>query len=447
VETPNFDVFQWKGKTHHRSSGFHINLMEKMKTSGSQAPTGARSATVPAVRMNALTALQLCLCLLAIWISTCAADEVADSNVTSNVVSPSDWKAAIGRSTWHLLHSVAAKYPDTPSDTEKHSVVELFSSLQGLYPCEICRLHLAENLRAVPPLQDHINSRSELSLWVCQLHNVVNRELHKPVFNCSLEALDELYLANCGGCGLLDQGRSKSSKDASTVVSSSADGLKVFPSQGLFVPVPTSGRQQTGVCASFLNQSNVNEWIQGNSSTVSLVSGSVTVIFFMSQTCHVCHDVAPKLNKLYRTFRHRGLNLIAVHASPKGYQSTPQDKDGLRQFILEEQLEFPIVDVHAKVGKQPVLSDGTPDWEAAGTSKVKKNSFFRKIFSNQPEYYVPIATVWKDCSPIIQDPVSGYDIMGLYDTIELNAEQLLWTEKSKRKRRVTSSRGSESNEL
>jgi thiol-disulfide isomerase/thioredoxin len=380
------------------------------------------------------------LLLVAAYATVCVCgtpDEGVISAADENkATSPKEWKAAIGRSTWHLLHSMAAKYPETPTSEHKQAIVNFVKTLEHLYPCDVCRHHLSDNLKRISPLVDSVGDRNVLSVWACQLHNIVNEDLNKPLFNCSIDELDELYLVNCGGCG------STGSQKQAAVPDSTP---KEFPTGGLFVPIPNanSNKQQSGNCGNYLETTGVNEWIQGNSSSVSLTSGASTVLFFMSQSCHVCHDVAPKLNKMYKHFRDRGLNLVVLHASPKGYQSTTEDKEGLRQFILTEGLEFPVVDVHAKDGKQPTLADGSPDWDAAGRSKVLKSSLFRKIFGSKanpyPEYYVPIATIWKDCKPIIQDPISGYDIMGLYDTVEENANTLLWTEKQKRKRRKSSS--------
>jgi FAD-linked sulfhydryl oxidase len=36
-------------------------------------------------------------------------------------------------------------------------------------------------------------SRAELSVWLCEAHNRVNRALGKPVFSCALADLDERW--------------------------------------------------------------------------------------------------------------------------------------------------------------------------------------------------------------------------------------------------------------
>jgi len=62
----------------------------------------------------------------------------------------------------------------------------------------------------------------------------------------------------------------------------------------------------------------VDEWIQGET---TLDAGALTMVFFFSQSCHICHDVAPNLNKMYKKLRGRGLQIIGVHSTPKGYKA------------------------------------------------------------------------------------------------------------------------------
>lgn len=30
-------------------------------------------------------------------------------------------------------------------------------------------------------------------MWLCEQHNIVNRKIHKPVFECSMDKLDERW--------------------------------------------------------------------------------------------------------------------------------------------------------------------------------------------------------------------------------------------------------------
>ncbi|CAK9105259.1 unnamed protein product [Durusdinium trenchii] len=107
------------------------------------------------------------------------------------------WRELLGRSTWFLLHSMAARYPETPSKADQVALQGLFASLGQHFPCPICRTHLREKLLSLP-LAHH--NRTELTKWLCQLHNMVNKDLHKAQHSCNSFELDLQYLKSCGEC-------------------------------------------------------------------------------------------------------------------------------------------------------------------------------------------------------------------------------------------------------
>jgi len=94
-------------------------------------------------------------------------------------------KAELGRSTWLLLHTMAAQYPERPSKQQQRDVRELISCLTRVYPCGDCASHFHEIVKRSPP---NVGSKYELQQWMCRVHNLVNVTLKKPVFNCQLVA-------------------------------------------------------------------------------------------------------------------------------------------------------------------------------------------------------------------------------------------------------------------
>ena len=88
----------------------------------------------------------------------------------------------LGRSTWTFLHSMAAYYPETPSQQDKADMAGFIKSLARFYPCWYCAEHFSQYISATPPLLD---SNSDLSLWFCDAHNEVNQRLGKKQFDCS----------------------------------------------------------------------------------------------------------------------------------------------------------------------------------------------------------------------------------------------------------------------
>merc|ERR1711939_1040602 len=91
----------------------------------------------------------------------------------------------LGRSSWTLLHSMAATYP-TNAPRETQSIMQQFiSTFSTLYPCWVC----AEDFRAwmaTPGNEPKVQGQDDLGMWMCQAHNAVNVKLGKPEFNCSL---------------------------------------------------------------------------------------------------------------------------------------------------------------------------------------------------------------------------------------------------------------------
>ncbi|XP_043708422.1 FAD-linked sulfhydryl oxidase ERV1 [Telopea speciosissima] len=90
-------------------------------------------------------------------------------------------KEELGRSTWTLLHTIAAQFPDHPTRQQRRDVKELMDILSRIYPCKECADHFKQVLRASPV---QAGSQAEFAQWLCHVHNVVNRSLGKPNFPC-----------------------------------------------------------------------------------------------------------------------------------------------------------------------------------------------------------------------------------------------------------------------
>uniref|UniRef100_A0A915Q3M6 Sulfhydryl oxidase n=1 Tax=Setaria digitata TaxID=48799 RepID=A0A915Q3M6_9BILA len=94
----------------------------------------------------------------------------------------------LGKSTWNLLHTIAAYYPLKPTSEQKKNAKTLMDLLGKLvivlemYPCSHCAEDLRCDLAEHPP---NVEDREGFSLWMCGLHNRVNKKLEKPEFDCS----------------------------------------------------------------------------------------------------------------------------------------------------------------------------------------------------------------------------------------------------------------------
>uniref|UniRef100_A0A914PNR8 Sulfhydryl oxidase n=1 Tax=Panagrolaimus davidi TaxID=227884 RepID=A0A914PNR8_9BILA len=91
-------------------------------------------------------------------------------------------KDELGRSTWNLLHTMAAYYPEKPSTEEKKTMETTLISLSKTYPCSYCADDFRKDLKVHPP---KLENREELSKWMCEMHNRVNKKLGKDIFDCT----------------------------------------------------------------------------------------------------------------------------------------------------------------------------------------------------------------------------------------------------------------------
>ncbi|KAF8589479.1 hypothetical protein K439DRAFT_1651574 [Ramaria rubella] len=120
-------------------------------------------------------------------------------------------KAALGRATWKLLHTMTLRYPEHPSDDERLALASYFHLSARLYPCGECASEFQSLLKKFPP---QTSSRKAASLWLCHLHNEVNERLEKPPFDCA--NLDGTYDCGCGDDPLDTRGGSHIRTDDET---------------------------------------------------------------------------------------------------------------------------------------------------------------------------------------------------------------------------------------
>jgi hypothetical protein len=84
-----------------------------------------------------------------------------------------------GPSMWHFLHTMSFNYPVQPSCEQKHQYRDFILSLRNVLPCGKCRKNLCKNLAKLPLTLDRMASRATFSKYVYDLHELVNRMLHK----------------------------------------------------------------------------------------------------------------------------------------------------------------------------------------------------------------------------------------------------------------------------
>ncbi|KAI9492820.1 FAD-linked sulfhydryl oxidase-like protein ERV2 [Zychaea mexicana] len=119
-----------------------------------------------------------------------------DGDVISAKMGNATQKAEVGRSTWKLLHTMAAQYPENPTTEERQALHQFFLLLSRLYPCGECAAHFQLLLQKYPP---QTSSRIAASQWACAIHNKVNERLGKEIFDCS--DIQDKYDCGCAEDG------------------------------------------------------------------------------------------------------------------------------------------------------------------------------------------------------------------------------------------------------
>uniref|UniRef100_A0A7R9UEP7 Sulfhydryl oxidase n=1 Tax=Pinguiococcus pyrenoidosus TaxID=172671 RepID=A0A7R9UEP7_9STRA len=103
----------------------------------------------------------------------------------------------LGRSSWTLLHTTAAYYPERPCKKDMQAAKRFIEGFAALYPCSHCAEDFREAVRQNPP---RVESREQFSLWACEQHNTVNEKLGKAAIPCTFAKLQEMWRTGSAAC-------------------------------------------------------------------------------------------------------------------------------------------------------------------------------------------------------------------------------------------------------
>ena len=102
-----------------------------------------------------------------------------------------------GPCCWKTIHSFVTTYEPSMSK----AFISFINSLAVLLPCEKCRNHLKDNLKAIP-LEPYLENKDRLFLWSFLIHDRVNKQLGKksPPF----KTIKKIYFGglsvHCASC-------------------------------------------------------------------------------------------------------------------------------------------------------------------------------------------------------------------------------------------------------
>lgn len=84
-----------------------------------------------------------------------------------------------GPPLWHSLHTISFNYPVKPTNEDKENYYTYFKSLQHVLPCRYCRENYIDNLKKLKFSKKTFKDRHTLSIFVYELHEMVNTNLGK----------------------------------------------------------------------------------------------------------------------------------------------------------------------------------------------------------------------------------------------------------------------------
>jgi hypothetical protein len=106
---------------------------------------------------------------------------------------------AWGPAIWHYLHMMSFNYPVNPTNEDKKHYKDFIISLQYVLPCKYCRINLTNNFKKKPIQMCHMANRESFSRYVYDLHETVNKMLHKKsnLTYCDVRERYEHFRSRC----------------------------------------------------------------------------------------------------------------------------------------------------------------------------------------------------------------------------------------------------------
>ena len=94
------------------------------------------------------------------------------------MIQPDIW----GPHGWKFMHYISLGYPINPSENDKLNYKNFYYSLQYILPCEKCQINYRKNILE-NPIDNFLKDRESLTKWVIDIHNKVNLETNKPIYD------------------------------------------------------------------------------------------------------------------------------------------------------------------------------------------------------------------------------------------------------------------------
>lgn len=87
-----------------------------------------------------------------------------------------------GKYLWKSIHYIALGFPEKPTPEEVYNYYNFFINLEKVIPCYKCSINYKRNLIELP-IDEYLSSKMKLFEWTVNMHNLVNKELNKPIIS------------------------------------------------------------------------------------------------------------------------------------------------------------------------------------------------------------------------------------------------------------------------
>jgi hypothetical protein len=100
---------------------------------------------------------------------------------------------------WTAIHMMSFNYPVDPTPEDKEHYRDFIINLQYVLPCKYCRMNLTNNFKKKPLQMCHMKNRETFSRYVYELHETVNKMLHKKstLSYCDVRERYEHFRSRC----------------------------------------------------------------------------------------------------------------------------------------------------------------------------------------------------------------------------------------------------------
>lgn len=149
----------------------------------------------------------------------------------ASLLSIEEW----GPKGWGFIHAVSFAYPATPTDSEKAQMHAFITSIGDVLPCKVCRAHFQTKLSECEfdAQCAALQSQQALTKFVVDVHNDVNRRLHKRAV--PYETVAGWYQDPVSMCPL------RKNADADTALENKSHRIVTIQSAVLFVQMVIIG--------------------------------------------------------------------------------------------------------------------------------------------------------------------------------------------------------------